>query len=262
MIPLTIDCEKWLQYRYGNHQLKIMPNVVPNKEAVQLNKDSDDILSALGNREFDAAVGFLDLNDFSKLSKDKSPKEICNLVEPFISIVIDIAKENSCFIDKTIGDEIMVVLPWFDPYATLNDDSLNIKNTDSSSLTGSLYKFLSSLISRLAREKNVLNFSAGFTFGSIYLGKIGTDEFYEWTCYGNSINTAKRLEQETSNFRKESKSYTINIGAQISEYPNIESELNGLISIDNREQRIFYSPSIVNNKRLRGVGEVTYLVSG
>ena len=64
-----------------------------------------------GKKEFDAAICFIDMVGFTEKARGKAPKEISAIVSPFLCTVITAAKESKCYVDKTIGDEVMVVMP-------------------------------------------------------------------------------------------------------------------------------------------------------
>src|SRR5262245_38866542 len=66
-----------------------------------------------GQNEFDAAICFIDMVGFTERAKGRPPKEVCGIVTPFLLTVIATATQNKCFVDKTIGDEVMVVMPVF-----------------------------------------------------------------------------------------------------------------------------------------------------
>ena len=50
---------------------------------------------------------------FSALTCGKAPAEVEATVKPFISSVIEACTRHHFFVEKTIGDEVMVVAPLF-----------------------------------------------------------------------------------------------------------------------------------------------------
>src|SRR5438445_487161 len=73
---------------------------------------AEDFIDSFGKREFFAGICFIDMQGFSDLARDKSPSEVRALVAPFLESVVRAATVLKCFIDKTIGDEVMLVMPF------------------------------------------------------------------------------------------------------------------------------------------------------
>jgi hypothetical protein len=101
---------------------------------------------------------------------------------PILSSAVEInnATQFGCLIDKTIGDEVMFVVPC---------------PTEGVMIPGifSIGQFLGGLrILALAPENN-WNFRIGISVGDLIYVKLGNDNYNEWTVFSEPVHVAKRL---------------------------------------------------------------------
>jgi class 3 adenylate cyclase len=192
MIPLSTNLEQWCRHKTGVEKILNKSGWLITKASAELNKNGEKIISSFGNREFRAMVGFVDMRGFSDLSQGKRPTEVREIVVPFISAVIEVARKHGCFIDKTIGDEVMIVMPWFEEDTVVSDAELPHRKAPIFALA-TLFR---DLIIKLKETVPSVRFSSGFTFGNLVLDRVGGDGYSEWTVYGNCVNAAKRLQSQ------------------------------------------------------------------
>ena len=122
-------------------------------------------------------VGFIDLKGFSTISAGKRAHEIADIVRPFLNSSISILTDNNCLIDKTIGDEIMFVLPQTETGWVAFFDLFKI-----------LRKFR-----EFAADHEEYKFRIGISFGELFLDVIDTKNYVEWFVSGEPIIAAKRV---------------------------------------------------------------------
>jgi class 3 adenylate cyclase len=257
MIPTSEPLQKLLLHIAGHEQLKPKEGRRRLTEAVELNKQAQEIISTYGNKEFRAAVGFVDMRGFSILAQGKSPTEVLAFAKPFVDVVIDIAKKRQWFVDKTIGDEVMVICPLFEEDVRLADVGLAYRDD----LLIEAVNFVSDILVAF-KDRCIQNrLSAGFALGSLVLGRVGTPDYSEWTCYGNVVNTGKRLQSIP---RPESFDdvHWLVMGSSKHECPNIESTLDiwlriwpatGCLQLLSPQKKI---------ESLKGVGETVFVATG
>lgn len=190
MIPLSKKLNQWCLHKFGVEPVTNHAGWTKTLASAELNEDAHKIISSFGKKEFEGIVGFIDMRGFSRLSQGKSPTEVHAIVAPFLTAVIETAGKHACFIDKTIGDEVMVVMPWFDEDTVLSDACLPHRKVAMYELT----YFIRDLIVSLSEQTPDVRFSAGFALGSLLLDRVGGDQYSEWTVYGNCVNAAKRLQ--------------------------------------------------------------------
>lgn len=169
----------WLEHRGGFRELAHHPAPV-SKRALELSRGGDDFAAKFGCKEIKGCVGFVDLADFSNRVANFSPKEISAYLQPFLSGVIEAVRKAGGLVDKTIGDEVMLVLP------DMEEDGgipviFNLQF---------LLSLLDELQSTLGRD---YPFHLGLSYGRLYIDRVSGNGYGEWTLAGKSVILAKRL---------------------------------------------------------------------
>src|SRR5262249_8924857 len=100
-------------------------------------------------------------------------------VSPFLEAIIRAATKNKCFVDKTIGDEVMVVMPGSLRYELLDD----------------MFWFLADVVHDMVTSAPEISFRAGAAFGRVFLHTIEVGSYREWSVFGNCVSGAKRLQE-------------------------------------------------------------------
>lgn len=207
-----------------------------------------DFLDSFGKKEFFAGVCFIDMRGFSDLARDKSPSEVRALVAPFIGSVVRAATFLKCFVDKTIGDEVMLVMPITGV----------VQHHSPLEYSGRL---LAQILWELHRDAPQTAFSAGMAFGTLLLDEIRTESYSEWTVYGNCVNGAKRLQSlPDSAFGDSANSlYRAAIGAVEFEMPHFEEELKSWLKLRLPPPELHGAR--VDVQALKGVGRMSYMAA-
>ena len=169
----------WLEHRAGLRRLAHHPAKFETRSLEQ-NEKGATFVAAFGQRQIRGFVGFVDLVDFSTKVAGKSPSEISNYLRPFLSGVINAARRCGALIDKTIGDEVMFLIP------EMSDDG------------GAPAVFsLGPLLDCLCQLRSDLNphhaFRIGLSFGCLFVDRIEGEGYKEWTIVGEAVQLAKRL---------------------------------------------------------------------
>jgi len=202
---------------------------------------------SFAKKEFCAAICFLDMVGFSELAKGKAPKDVVQIVAPFISSVVSAAELNYCLVDKTIGDEVLVVMPVF---------------PDEVDVLADIGWFLRDVATTVGEWAPALEFSCGIAIGSVVLEEIGAGSFREWTVYGNCVNGAKRLQSlssEGSEHNSPLSKYRVLAGAIESECPTFRQRLKAWLDFCATQVPLTFLNPKIESRDLRGVGQVCYL---
>lgn len=214
-----------------------------------------EFLDSFGKREFYAAVGFIDMVGFSEQARDKSPSEVKAVVAPFIESVVRAATDCHCFVDKTIGDEVMVVRP-FPLSRKTHYDLLNYREQ-----FDIIYWFLTCVAGSLEHSAPHVSFAAAVGFGTVMLDEIRVGSYSEWTVYGNSVNGAKRLHTikgRDLGGTAEAK-YWIVIGAPDSEQPHFVDNAKRWLAERSCGRSSLLQGASIDCQSLKGVGRMCYL---
>ena len=255
MIPTTQSLEQWLRHINGDQA--VPPSGRKRlTEAVELNRAGEKIVNTFGNREFAAAVGFVDMRGFTSKSFGLPPSQVRDVASPFVNAVITSAANRHWFVDKTIGDEVMLIRPDFGEDIRLALPDLAVGNDIFVEVISLVADILGTLKSAGVEE----HLSAGFGLGRLILDRIGTSEYAEWTCYGNVVNTAKRL-QSVAIPENTGDSHLLVLGASESEVPSINDKLRVWSTICQQVERLAFGSPEPQKKELKGVGVIAFVAS-
>jgi len=255
MIPTSQNLERWLRHVNGDQEV---PSSGRQKltEAVELNRAGQEIVNTFGKKEFTAAVGFIDMRGFTRKSFGLPPSQVREVAIPFVSAIIASAAKRDWIVDKTIGDEVMLIRPDF-----AEDIRLALPELDSGNpLFIEVISLVADLLETFKINRIEEHLSGGFSIGRLVLDRIGISEYAEWTCYGNVVNIAKRL-QSVEIPGDTGDSHLIILGASETEVPNIDETLRTWSTTWQYAERLAFVSPEPQKKELIGVGEIAFLAS-
>ena len=169
----------WLEHRAGVRQLFRHPKPYFTR-ALELSDKGDAFTDAFGRKEIHGFVGFVDLVGFSRSVTGLSPGGISEFLRPFLSGVADEAVGSGALVDKTIGDEVMFILP------DMEEDG----GVPAILMMGCLMGGLHDLQRKLGPD---YPFRIGLSYGVQLIDRIEGKGYGEWTVVGESVILAKRL---------------------------------------------------------------------
>jgi len=141
-----------------------------------------------------AAVLFVDICGFTKLSENRPPKEVTGFLTEFRRRMNRAIIANGGTIDKFIGDAIMVV---FGVPAPGKEDARNAL------LCGvDMLKILDVWnAERSTRGEEPVEVGIGIHYGDVIAGALGDESRVEYTVIGDTVNVAERIEGLTRNHK-------------------------------------------------------------
>jgi len=151
----------------------------------QLDPDS----LALGGRKVDITVLFADVRGFTTYSEKVSPEKLVAILNRYLAAMADAVLAHEGTIDKFMGDAIMA---WFNAPIEQKDHTLRAVKA-----ALAMRDSVEALYKELPEEAH-LAFGAGIHFGDAVLGLIGTEKRLEYTAIGDSVNTAKRIQENSA----------------------------------------------------------------
>lgn len=145
----------------------------------------------LGVRECEATVLFVDLQGFSSFCRERTPREISELLTPYYKLVSQCIQEHGGHVDKFMGDGVMGVFGAQPKFTILSADCNHAVHAARSArqivaawAEGSLSSW---------RIK--VSLRAGMDSGSIVAGNIGFAGRMEYSVIGDAVNLASRMEK-------------------------------------------------------------------
>lgn len=140
-----------------------------------------------GGEEVEATVLFSDLAGFTSLSERMAPGELMALLSGYFTPMTAIIKDHSGTLDKFIGDAIMAF--WGAPVR----DAAHAANACRAALD--MAKALEGMDAP-GEAAGIRRLSAriGIHSGKVVAGNVGSREQVNYTCLGDTVNLASRLE--------------------------------------------------------------------
>jgi len=143
----------------------------------------------LGGKRTDITVLFADVRGFTSFSETQEPEKLVSILNRYLGAMAEAVLSQEGTIDKFMGDAIMA---WFNAPVPQPDHTLRAVKT-----ALAIRARFEGLYLELPKEAH-LSFGAGIHYGDAILGLIGTDRRLEYTAISDSVNTAKRLQENSA----------------------------------------------------------------
>jgi adenylate cyclase len=181
--------ERFVRQAFGRY---VSPAVVS-----QLAENPEKLILGGENREL--TVLFCDLRSFTTLSETFDAQGLTRFLNEYLSPLTDVAITRLGTIDKYIGDAIMAF--WNAPL----DDPDHAKNAALTALAmrAELVKLNERWQARAAAENKAfpfVRFGVGLNTGMCCVGNLGSALKFNYSCIGDDVNVASRLEGATKFF--------------------------------------------------------------
>ena len=145
---------------------------------------------ALGGKRVYASVMFSDIRDFTPLAESQSPEETIELLNTYYTLMFDAISSHGGIVSQMIGDGLMAIfgapLPLADHEACTVRAALEMTE-----MVGMFNQ------ERAAAAKTEIRIGIGIASGEMVAGYAGTSKRASYTCIGDTVNVASRLESHT-----------------------------------------------------------------
>jgi PAS domain S-box-containing protein len=140
----------------------------------------------LGGRRVNITVLFADIRGFTSYSETQSPERLVSVLNRYLAAAAEAVLEEEGTVDKFLGDAVMA---WFNAPIPQEDHTMRAVRA-----AIRLRERVAQLHELLPFESR-LAFGVGIHTGEAVLGLIGSEKRLEYTAIGDSVNTAKRLQE-------------------------------------------------------------------
>ncbi len=149
----------------------------------------------LAGRRKQVVVFFSDIRQFTTLSERLPPEEVFALLNRHFTDTARIIAEYGGHVDKFIGDAVMAVFGLFDD----RDPAVHCRLALDACLAirAELERFNAA---RAAAGRDFLRIGMGLHTGLVLAGKLGSEERFDYTIIGDTVNVASRVEALTKKF--------------------------------------------------------------
>ena len=140
---------------------------------------ADPSRARLGGVRREVSVLFADIRGYTGLSERSSPEALLAILGRYLALAVEAIREQRGTLDKFLGDGLMAVFnaPLDQPEHAL-----------------AAVRAAWRLQKRAAEELEGVSFGVGVNTGEGLVGNIGTEEFRNYSCVGDVVNVASRMQ--------------------------------------------------------------------
>ncbi len=155
----------------------------------------------LGGERRTLTVLFSDVRGFTTIAETMKddPEQLTTLINRLLTPLSDVVMDHGGTIDKYMGDCIMAFwnAPLDDPDHALHAVKASIAMQDA---IGTLNRELEREAAASGRPLHVLKMGVGINTGECIVGNMGSTRRFDYSCLGDSVNLASRLEGASKNY--------------------------------------------------------------
>lgn len=166
-------------------QRRLFERMVSPKVIAQLDPNK----LKLGGKRAEITTLFADIRGFTSFSEAHDPEQLVSVLNRYLAAAAEAVLEEDGTIDKFLGDAVMA---WFNAPIPQPDHMLR-----SVRAAIGIRDAVTALYTELPPEFH-LSFGVGIHFGDAVLGLVGSEKQLEYTAIGDSVNTAKRIQENAS----------------------------------------------------------------
>ena len=145
---------------------------------------------ALGGKRVKATVMISDIRDFTPLAESQAPEETIELLNTYYALMFDAITTHGGIVSLIVGDGLMAIFGAPEPLAEHAECAARaaVEMIETVELFNR---------ERRALDKPQLRIGIGIASGEMVAGYAGTNERATYTCIGDTVNVAARLETHT-----------------------------------------------------------------
>ena len=182
---LAIVVDDLTEKRRLEAQRRLFERMVSPKVIDQLNPNQ----LQLGGRRTAITTLFADVRGYTSFSEGLDPEQLVAVLNQYLKAAAEAVLAEDGTIDKFLGDAIMA---WFNAPIPQPDHTLRAVRAGLA-ISQSIKKLHTNLPPQFH-----LQFGVGIHFGEAVLGLVGTETRLDYTAIGDSVNTAKRIQENAA----------------------------------------------------------------
>ena len=145
---------------------------------------------ALGGRRVEASVMFSDIRGFTAMVESQSPEETIELLNTYYTLMFDAINGHGGVVNQMIGDGLMAIFGA--PLPLIAHPQAAVRAALDMIEVIELFN-----VERTAANKPAIRIGIGIASGEVVAGYTGTQQRATYTCIGDTVNLAARLEEHT-----------------------------------------------------------------
>ena len=154
---------------------------------------AEDLLTsgfALGGKHVDATAMFCDIRSFTSIAEAREPAETIELLNDYYTLMMDAIGSEGGIVNQMVGDGLMAIFG-----APLPRDDHRQRAVVAARQMVDLIRLFNE--EQAARDKVEIQIGIGVASGHVIAGYTGTLHRATYTCVGDTVNVAARLESHT-----------------------------------------------------------------
>ena len=144
----------------------------------------------LGGRRLEATVMFSDIRGFTTMAEAMAPEDTIELLNTYYTLMFDAISSHGGVVNQMIGDGLMAIFGA--PLALADPCGSAVRAAQEMLEMVSLFN-----LEPDRQGKTPIQIGVGIASGSVIAGYTGTDQRATYTCVGDTVNLAARLEAHT-----------------------------------------------------------------
>ena len=172
--------------RLRDEQRKLFRTFATPAVAEQLLRDG----FTLGGKYVTASIMFCDIRSFTTLSEKHEPAEIIELLNDYFALMFDAITANNGTVNQMQGDGLMAIFGAPAYYENHSEQAVNA----ALEMVELLKAFNEQ---RILQNKGQVRIGIGIATGKVIAGYTGTQHRATYTCVGDTVNLAARIESHT-----------------------------------------------------------------
>jgi class 3 adenylate cyclase len=154
---------------------------------------AEDLLTSgfsLGGKHLDASAMFCDIRSFTTIVEAREPAETIELLNDYYTLMMDAIGAEGGIVNQMVGDGLMAIFG-----APLPRDDHRQRAVLAACQMVDMIRLFNE--EQAAREKLQIQIGIGIASGPVVAGYTGTNHRATYTCVGDTVNVAARLESHT-----------------------------------------------------------------
>jgi len=151
---------------------------------------------ALGGKRVRATVMFSDIRGFTSIAESQPPEETIELLNTYYTLMFDAIGEHGGIVSHIAGDGLMAIFGAPLPLPGHCDAAVR-------TALDMIEMMMLFNVERSAAGKPEIRIGIGIASGDMVAGYAGTNERATYTCIGDTVNLASRLEAHTKTAQRE-----------------------------------------------------------
>ncbi len=183
---------------------------------------------SLGGKFVEATVMFSDIRGFTSITESQSPADTIEMLNDYYTLMFEAISSHDGVVNQMVGDGLMAVFGAPLPSENHCQDAV-IAALEMVEMV-ELFN-----LEQVSRGKAQIKIGVGIATGRVIAGYTGTHSRATYTCVGDTVNLAARLESHT---KVVGQPILIDEGTQCCLEASIQTEEQGLVQLKGKTQEV------------------------